>query len=482
MTSATQEKETVVPAGQDKVQPESHEIDASARWPVAVLLLHGAFWLVAGSLLAVIASIKTHGPGFLGGVSFLTYGKVSAAANAALYYGFACQFALGIGLWLAARLSRCVFIFPGGGIVAALFWNAGVLLGVVGILAQGPSGYERLEMPLKVVPILLSGLIILGASLVGKMFFRTEKTLYPSSWFLFAAIFTFAWSLVAASLVVSNPAIRAVVKPAVALWYANSFQTLWLGGVALAVILYFVPKLSHQPLANSGLAIFAFWTYLIFGTAGGFQNMSGLPNWFGQTSHVAALLMLATAVAALILIWSKSWSPKKSKEPEDEWVKKLVALSFYAFVAGAALNFLLGTRGWSALLSFSLFGQGLSQLHLLGFVTLAFMAAAYHLLPRITGESWPKLALAKWHIRLSLGGIALILVGGLFGGWVHGQHMATPQMPFVEVARKIVPFIGLGTLGLLVFLAGQVLFLAHLAMLLFKTCASCCCAGRKEVA
>lgn len=482
MTAASQEKETVVQAGPAKVQPETHEIDASARWPLATLLLHGAFWLVVGSLLAVVASIKMHGPGFLGSISILTQGKVSAAASVALQYGFACQFALAVGLWLAARLSKCVFVFPGGAIVAALFWNAGVLLGVVGILFQGPSGYDRLEMPLYTVPILVSALVVFGASLVCKLFFRTESTLYPSTWFLFAAIFVFAWSMVAAGLVIANPSIRAVVKPAVAVWYANSFSALWLGGVGLAVILYFVPKLSNQPLANTGVAVFVFWSYLIFATAGGFQNIAGLPNWFGQTSHVAALLLLASAVAGMVVIWSKTWAPKKSKDVEDDWTRRLVTLSFYAFVVGAVLTFLYGTRSWSPVLSFSLFGQGLAQLHFLGFVTLALFAAVYHLVPRVSGESWPKPGLAKLHITLSLLGIILILISGLFGGWVHGNQMATPQVPFVEVARKIVPFIGIGTLGLMVFLVGQVAFLVHLGLLICKSCASCCWPGAKEVA
>ena len=43
------------------------EIDASCRVPVLFFFISGLAWLLAGTVLALVASIKLHTPGFLAG-------------------------------------------------------------------------------------------------------------------------------------------------------------------------------------------------------------------------------------------------------------------------------------------------------------------------------------------------------------------------------------------------------------------------------
>ena len=63
-------------------------------------------WLLLGALFALIASLKFHNPHFLASESYLTYGRVHAAHETALLYGFGLQVGLGVGLWLLCRLGR----------------------------------------------------------------------------------------------------------------------------------------------------------------------------------------------------------------------------------------------------------------------------------------------------------------------------------------------------------------------------------------
>jgi cytochrome c oxidase cbb3-type subunit I len=67
------------------------EVDKSCSVPVMFLLTWALAWLVGGGILAVISSIKLHGPGFLAGSAFLTYGRVQPASVNALLYGFGFQ-------------------------------------------------------------------------------------------------------------------------------------------------------------------------------------------------------------------------------------------------------------------------------------------------------------------------------------------------------------------------------------------------------
>ena len=64
------------------------QIDASCRVPLLALFGGAALWLVIGSVLAMIASIKFHAPDFLADCPWLTYGRVQPAADDALLYGF----------------------------------------------------------------------------------------------------------------------------------------------------------------------------------------------------------------------------------------------------------------------------------------------------------------------------------------------------------------------------------------------------------
>src|ERR1700721_232353 len=88
------------------------KIDASCRLPLFPLFAGAALWLIAGLVLALIASIKFHAPDFLANRPFLTYGRVQPAANDAILYGFAIPAALGVILWIFARLSRVKVVLP----------------------------------------------------------------------------------------------------------------------------------------------------------------------------------------------------------------------------------------------------------------------------------------------------------------------------------------------------------------------------------
>lgn len=98
--------------------------DASCRDAGLLLFWMAATWAVAGALLGLLSSLKFHGPG-MGSGAVLTYGRVYPASNFLLFYGALAQAAIGVMLWLIARLSgrplaSAWMVLPGG-----LSWNFG---------------------------------------------------------------------------------------------------------------------------------------------------------------------------------------------------------------------------------------------------------------------------------------------------------------------------------------------------------------------
>src|SRR5881398_1035767 len=129
----------------DVEQVERALIDASTRVPVLMFYASAVLWLLLGTLLAAFTSFKLHSPDLLSNVSFLTWGRIRPAHMNVMLYGWASMVGIGTSIWLMARLSRTTLRHPLLLITGAAFWNLGVLVGVVAVLAGESTGYEWLE-------------------------------------------------------------------------------------------------------------------------------------------------------------------------------------------------------------------------------------------------------------------------------------------------------------------------------------------------
>ena len=245
------------------------EVDRSCRWPVLVLLVLGAAWLLPAGVLAMLASIKVHAPGFLAGCAHLTYGRVQPAAWNAFVYGFASQVGLALAVWLTCRLSRAPLAGGRAIIVAALFWNVGVKIGMLSILFGASTGVETLEFPQASSVTLFVAYVLIAAWAGVTFHLRRERAVYITQWYLLAALFGFPWFYAAANLLAVFAPVRGVLQAAVQAWYAQNLSALWLGPLGLGALFYFLPKLTGQPIPSRNLAVFGFWTLVLFGGLGG---------------------------------------------------------------------------------------------------------------------------------------------------------------------------------------------------------------------
>ncbi|MEA3188813.1 MAG: cytochrome c oxidase cbb3-type subunit, partial [Chthoniobacter sp.] len=110
-------------------------IDSSTRAPVMFFFTTALTWLLAATFFGLVASIKMHSPEFLGNYSWLTYGRVWPAFTNTLVYGWSCPVAIGVSIWLMARLCRVALRSPMVPVIGGIFWNIGVTVGVISILA-----------------------------------------------------------------------------------------------------------------------------------------------------------------------------------------------------------------------------------------------------------------------------------------------------------------------------------------------------------
>jgi cytochrome c oxidase cbb3-type subunit 1 len=459
------------------------DIDTSYRFPTLFLVAKATGWLLISTLFSLLASIKMHSPEFLSNCSWVTYGVLVPAARNAFIYGFALQAGFAAMLWMTMRLGQVKLRGPGFIFIGMILWNLALVLGILGLMGGGLSGYAFLDMPGFVYPMLFTAYALIGGMAILTFFKRQVRELYPSQWFIYASFYWFPWMLTIASyaLFSSEPA-RGIAQALINQWYVSGMTTIVLGFVGLALVQYFIPKLSGRDLYSSHLSFFAFWMMLLFGGLTGLLEAQSLPAWAGVISSVCSHFVSLAWVIVAYNLWK---SLQGSGRGSDPFALLLVRAAALSGLVGALLT-AWGSRPAAAeLVQFSLFLPGLTWLQLFGFVGTLLLVSIYYFLPRVTELPWKSGGLLSWKgvMTCYFSGVSLISLVYLVGGWKQGKTLADASKSFAEVQAAAMTFIRISTVGeLLVFVAALMVCLKVTGMLIAQLRAyiQCCCSCKSE--
>ena len=439
------------------------ELNDSLRVPLLALFGGAAVWLVVGLVLGLIAGIKFHAPEFLGGCPLMTYGRVAPAANDAILYGFCIPAALGVMLWILARLSRQPLALPLVPVVAANLWHLGVFIGTAGILLGASTGHTWLEYPRAAAVILFAAFLLIAVSAAATFGWRSEKSLYSSHWFLFAALLWFPWIYSTANLLLnSNQVPRGVVQPIIGWWFANNLVFVWLALVGVGIAFYFLPKIAGRPLASSGYALFGFLTLVFFGSWVGIPQSAPVPAWLPTVSAFAALLSVIPVVALGIVAKKTVCGANVSCKGGPFCFIKFGMLSF---VVSSLLYISEFCPRYSRVLEFTWFNFGVTQWQLLGFAGMILCGAIYEILPRVMGKELPFVKLAKLNFFLFAGGTLLFVIPLLIGGVEQGMKLLDANIPFADASAVALKFLRISTTGQLLVLLGALCLLLNILVM-----------------
>ncbi len=441
------------------------EVDASCRLPVLTMFVGAAVWLLIGTALALIASIKFHGPGFLADHAWLTYGRVRPAAWNALLYGGAMQAALGVMLWMFGRMGGVKLACPLIAHAGAKLWNLGVLAGFIGILAGASTGSEWLEMPRYAAVLVFLGYGLIAASALLTVHRRTVREFYPSQCFLLAALFWFPWIYSTANLLLVVRPVRGVAQAVIAWWYAANLHVVWFGLVGLGIVFYFVPKLLERPLHSRYLALVTFWGLLLFGSWTGIPASAPVPAWIPAISTVAAVLLLVPLLATVIN-FGRTVSGQHSALGRETTLR-FVGLGFAAYVVSAVMNAAVGFPVVGGVTQFTWFVAAQHQVVIFGFFVLVVTGAVYHIAPRITGL--PVCArCVTVHFWSAVLGIVLYAVPLAAGGVMQGLKLNTASVAFMDVVNGALMPLRVSTLGDALLFFASFVFVKNMLGLAFR--------------
>jgi cytochrome c oxidase cbb3-type subunit 1 len=450
---------STTPAVSDSVS--TNEIDASCRVPLFTMFVSAALWIVTASIFGLIASIKFHAPDFLSNCAWLTYGRVHAVSTNALLYGFAIQAGLGVALWIIAQSGQTKVAQPWLIALGAKLWNLGVLVGVVGIFMGDSSGFENFEMPRYAAIILFLAYLLIGCLTVFTLHNRKERALQTSQYFLLAALFWFPWIYSTASrLLLSHSPVRGVTQPIIAWWYSANLNFVWFGLVGLAVAFYFIQRLMNRELHSRYLALFTFWTIILFASWSGIPNSAPVPAWIPALSTVATVLTLVTVLSVMLNICKTCGHG--CSQTENPPPGKFIAFGTMAFVVAWLMNIAGAIPQISSITNLTWHSVAQWQVNVFGFFAMTMFGAIYYITPRIMGLEWPCNKSPLRHFWLAAIGIILLAAPLAIGGIVEGFKWRNPQIPSVDVAITTLHFLRVSTIGELSILLGNLMLLGNL--------------------
>jgi Cbb3-type cytochrome oxidase, subunit 1 len=418
-------------------RPAPAEIDRSVQGTVLFCFGSAIFWLLAGCLLHAVAGAKLVMPGFLDGIGFLTYGRVLPAATNAIAFGWASLSAIGVALWLCARLNGAMLRASALIVSAVVAWNAAVLVGVLAILAGSSTGIPGLEMPGGVSVVLLVAYLPIGLWALST--FRTGAPGFVSQWYLVAALLAFPWLYTTANALLVWQGTPGSAMGAIFAWFDSGFFGLWLLPIALAAAYYFLPRAAGRPVFSRGLASLGFWTLVLCAGWMGTSRFQGgpIPAWMVSAGVVAAILLILPAIAV-----SSNLYLTIGDACERLWMQtpaRFLITSAVFFLGWVSLLIIVTLPPVNSIIQFSLVNPGLTQTALHGIASLAFIGVLYALLGVRHPESTitPRSSLVFW---LIVTGVGLILCASFFGGFFQGFALSDPIVTFANSITYAAPF------------------------------------------
>ncbi len=431
--------------------------DASLRVPLLALFGGAALWLVVGLALELAASLTFHMPWMYADHSWLAYGRIQAAANDAVLYGFVMPAALGVILWIFTRLSEAELVLPLVPVLAANIWHLGVFVGLVAIFIGDSTGFQWLEFPRGASVLIFAAYMLIAISAMATFGARRERKLQPAHWFLLAALVWFPWIYTTANIFLVAWPVRGVAQAVIDWWFSNNLIFVWLTLVGLGTAFYLLPKFAGRGLHNPDLALFGFITFVLFATWCGIPQGAPVPAWLPAASTFASV-MLVVPILSFFPVFVKTVCGVKSPCKGGPFCH--IKFGMTAFILSALMLLPLGCPHFGSWASMTWYAQAQTFLQILGFASIVIYGAIYELMPSVMGMEWP----FKKFIRLQhwafMAGVVLLVVPLAIGGIAQG----TDNFNF----QSALPYIRVSTLGLLFLFLGSLMFAANIFVMTMK--------------
>ncbi|MDU7693228.1 MAG: cytochrome-c oxidase, cbb3-type subunit I [Helicobacter sp.] len=365
------------------------------------------------------------------------------------------------------------------------FWLYVVILiiAVISLFAGLSQAKEYAELEWPVDILIVIAWVLWGLNLFGSMHVRREKTLYISLWYYIA---TFA--AISVLFIFNNLAIPTYLVTGLgSIWhsipiYAGSNDAMvqwWWGHNAvafvftagiIAIIYYFLPKESGQPVYSYKLTLFSFWSLMfVYIWAGGHHLIyATIPDWVQTLGSIFSVILILPSWGSsvnLLLTMKGQWHQVK-----DSPLIKFMVLAATFYMLATFEGSIQSIRSVNALAHFTDWTIGHVHDGALGWVAFVIISAGYHMVPRMFKREIYSKKIMEFQFWIMVSGIVLYFssmwIGGVLQGmmWRDVDEYGNLAYQFIDTVVMLHPYYVVRGLAGVLYLTGFILYMYNIFM------------------
>lgn len=377
--------------------------------------------------------------------------RVEYAFVNATVYGWLTNAGFAAAAFMTPRLFGRRLALEPGLMLSVAIWNMSVLGGIASLYVFEIQPHA----PLTAFPWLIDGGMATAAFIVTAAFFMTTGAAvargYVSAWFSAVALLGLL-GLLTVNAALSFFDLPDLLTALGSVFVERAIMTVWLLGVALAVLHYVVPRSGGVPLSSAGIAALSFVAWLVVAPTSALGTLTDASVPYAVTTLGAVSTMLLLIPTSLVLI-------NLSLSLTGRWT--LVFSAGAAAFAVSALAFLFGTSLLDAIgalravhlrLDGTDWETGVFVWATYGAFTLAALALAEHALPRLLRRAWGGGLLSAAQLWLTFGGATIagiaLMGAGLAEGSLLGEGISPDALGATLMPYRVPAVAGFGLLAL----------------------------------
>ncbi len=433
-------------------------------------------WGVVGMLVGVLIAAQLAWPEFLGGIPWLSYGRLRPLHTNAVIFAFGGCALFATSYYVVQRTTHARLFSDG--LAAFTFW--GWQLVIVAAAISLPLGYTQgkeyaeLEWPIDI----LIAVVWVSYALVffGTIVKRKVEHIYVANWFYGAFIVAVAILHIVNSMAIpvdfmkSYSAYAGVQDAMIQWWYGHNAVGFFLTAGFLGMMYYFVPKQIERPVYSYRLSIVHFWALIFTYMWAGPHHLhyTALPDWAQSVGMIFSLILLAPSWGGMvngIMTLSGAWSKLRS-DPILRFL--IVSLSFYGMSTFEGP--MMSIKTVNALSHYTDWTVGHVHSGALGWVGFISIGALYYLIPRMFGQvQMYSKRLIEVHFWVATIGVVLYIaamwIAGVMQGlmWRAVNDDGTLTYTFVESVKATYPYYVIRWFGGLMYLSGMLVMVYNVA-------------------
>lgn len=402
-------------------------------------------WLTIFPLVGLIVSIKFHSPDFLGGIPWLTFGRLRPVhVNGVIFGAFSTSF-IALLYYYVPRLCGARMYKEKWGWWLLWLWNAFLVLGTISFMMGYNLGLEagEYEWPLNILRFVVLALVTV--QILGTIVRRTEKRFYVAMWYTTAAAIWTLMNLILGNVVLPYAqSLTGVNSAAMHGLYIHYIVGLWLTPAGLALIYYFLPVSAKNPLHSHRLSLLGFWSLALF------YPFVGIHHYlYSPIPHMNQTIAITTSMLLIIPVWAVTvnffgtmrgrWGAVLGGGGGDHYAAKFLMLGAVNYLVGCFQGSTEALRRVQQLTHFNDFVISHSHLTVFGAMVVWAIGGLYYVWPKVTGRELWSDRLASWHLWLTISGFSLMALLLTAMGFVQGS-MLEHNVNFVDTLNELKPW------------------------------------------